>query len=72
VIDGRHHQPDRRRRPGVPPAGRFDREIFIGPPDVGGAAKSWKSTPAKMPLADSAQEFLDEIAKRTHGFLAPT
>jgi transitional endoplasmic reticulum ATPase len=52
------------RRPG-----RFDREIFIGPPDVAGRREILEIHTREMPLSDDAQAFLDEIAKRTHGFL---
>ena len=52
------------RRPG-----RFDREIFIGPPDVAGRREILEIHSREMPLAEDAQKFLDEIAKRTHGFL---
>jgi transitional endoplasmic reticulum ATPase len=52
------------RRPG-----RFDREIFIGPPDAAGRREILEIHTGEMPLADDAQDFLDEIAKRTHGFL---
>jgi transitional endoplasmic reticulum ATPase len=52
------------RRPG-----RFDREIFVGPPDIAGRREILEIHTREMPLADSAQVFLDEIAKRTHGFL---
>ena len=52
------------RRPG-----RFDREIFIGPPDVGGRREILEIHTREMPLAEDAQHFLDAIARRTHGFL---
>jgi transitional endoplasmic reticulum ATPase len=52
------------RRPG-----RFDREIFIGPPDIGGRREILEIHTREMPLSDDAQSFLDEIARRTHGFL---
>ena len=52
------------RRPG-----RFDREIFIGPPDAAGRREILEIHSREMPLSDDAQEYLDEIAKRTHGFL---
>jgi len=52
------------RRPG-----RFDREIFIGPPDAAGRREILEVHTREMPLSDTAQTFLDEIAKRTHGFL---
>lgn len=52
------------RRPG-----RFDREIFVGPPDAGGRREILEIHTREMPLSDAAQDFLDEIARRTHGFL---
>ena len=52
------------RRPG-----RFDREIFVGPPDVAGRREILEIHSREMPLSDDAQAYLDEIAKRTHGFL---
>jgi transitional endoplasmic reticulum ATPase len=52
------------RRPG-----RFDREIFVGPPDAGGRREILEVHTREMPLSDAAQDFLDEIARRTHGFL---
>jgi transitional endoplasmic reticulum ATPase len=52
------------RRPG-----RFDREIFIGPPDVAGRREILEIHTREMPLSGDAQKYLDEIARRTHGFL---
>ncbi len=52
------------RRPG-----RFDREIFIGPPDVAGRREILDIHTREMPLAEDALAHLDEIARRTHGFL---
>jgi transitional endoplasmic reticulum ATPase len=52
------------RRPG-----RFDREIFVGPPDVAGRREILEIHTREMPLSDDAQGYLDEIARRTHGFL---
>jgi transitional endoplasmic reticulum ATPase len=52
------------RRPG-----RFDREIFIGPPDAAGRREILEIHSREMPLSDEAQAYLDEIARRTHGFL---
>ena len=52
------------RRPG-----RFDREIFVGPPDVEGRREILGIHTREMPLTDNALEFLDEVARRTHGFL---
>ncbi len=46
------------RRPG-----RFDREIFIGPPDVAGRREILEIHTREMPLSDDAQAFLDEIAR---------
>jgi transitional endoplasmic reticulum ATPase len=52
------------RRPG-----RFDREIFVGPPDATGRREILEIHTREMPLSDGAQTFLDEVARRTHGFL---
>ena len=52
------------RRPG-----RFDREIFVGPPDVAGRLEILQIHTREMPLTTQALEFLDEVARRTHGFL---
>ena len=52
------------RRPG-----RFDREIFIGPPDMPGRREVLEIHTREMPLSDDAQAGLDEVARRTHGFV---
>src|SRR5262247_4571890 len=52
------------RRPG-----RFDREIFIGPPDAPGRREILEIQTREMPLTDDAQTALDDVARRTHGFL---
>ncbi len=52
------------RRPG-----RFDREIFIGPPDVQGRREILEIQTREMPLTDDGQVCLDEVARRTHGFV---
>ena len=52
------------RRPG-----RFDREIFIGPPDAPGRREILEIHTREMPLSGQAQAHLDEVARRTHGFL---
>jgi len=52
------------RRPG-----RFDREIFIGPPDIAGRREILEIHTREMPLTPAALAFLDEVARRTHGFL---
>lgn len=52
------------RRPG-----RFDREIFIGPPDAEGRLEILHIQTREMPLSDQCLQFLPQIAKRSHGFL---
>jgi transitional endoplasmic reticulum ATPase len=52
------------RRPG-----RFDREIFVGPPDTPGRREILSVHTREMPLTDDAQANLDEVARRTHGFV---
>jgi len=52
------------RRPG-----RFDREIFVGPPDVAGRRDVLDIHTREMPLTADALAALDEIAYRTHGFV---
>jgi transitional endoplasmic reticulum ATPase len=52
------------RRPG-----RFDREIFIGPPDVIGRREILEINTREMQLTDQAQGFLGDVAKRANGFV---
>jgi len=52
------------RRPG-----RFDREIFVGPPDAQGRREILEIQTREMPLTDDAQSGLDDVARRTHGFV---
>jgi transitional endoplasmic reticulum ATPase len=52
------------RRPG-----RFDREIFVGPPDVAGRREVLDIHTREMPLAPDAIAALDDVAYRTHGFV---
>ena len=52
------------RRPG-----RFDHEIFIGPPGADGRLDILNIHTREMPLADSALEHLPQVASITHGFV---
>ena len=52
------------RRPG-----RFDREIFVGPPDAAGRRDVLDIHTREMPLTEDALAALDDIAYRTHGFV---
>lgn len=52
------------RRPG-----RFDREIFVGPPDTAGRREIIEIHTREMPLGESGVGFLDEVARRTPGFV---
>ena len=52
------------RRPG-----RFDREIFIGPPDRAGRLDILRIHTRGMPLSSEAVDYLDEVAKQTNGFV---
>jgi transitional endoplasmic reticulum ATPase len=52
------------RRPG-----RFDREIFIGPPDADGRLDILKVQTREMPLVGETIERLPAIAKLAHGFV---
>ena len=52
------------RRPG-----RFDREIYIGPPDEVGRLRILNIHSREMPLSKSSREYLEELAVNTHGFV---
>jgi transitional endoplasmic reticulum ATPase len=52
------------RRPG-----RFDREIFFGPPDSAGRLEILRIHSRAMPLSEEAFEYLDELALVLHGFV---
>ena len=52
------------RRPG-----RFDREIFFGPPDSAGRLEILRIHSRAMPLSEEAFEYLDELAQVLHGFV---
>jgi transitional endoplasmic reticulum ATPase len=52
------------RRPG-----RFDREIFFGPPDSAGRLEILRIHSRAMPLSEQAFEYLDELAQVLHGFV---
>lgn len=51
------------RRPG-----RFDREVFIGPPDRPARRDILEIHAREMPLSQDAGRFLDHVAEITHGF----
>ena len=52
------------RRPG-----RFDREIFLGPPSADGRLDILKIHTREMPLSDAAVKCLPQVAAVTHGFV---
>ena len=52
------------RRPG-----RFDRELYIGPPNEGGRLQILKIHTREMPLSHAAEDYLPELADNTHGFV---
>ncbi|MBI3066850.1 MAG: AAA family ATPase, partial [Deltaproteobacteria bacterium] len=52
------------RRPG-----RFDREIFFGPPDSAGRLEILRIHSRAMPLAAESFDYLDELAQVLHGFV---
>jgi transitional endoplasmic reticulum ATPase len=52
------------RRPG-----RFDREIFIGPPTAEGRLDILKIHSREMPLSELAHQHLEQVAAVSHGFV---
>lgn len=52
------------RRPG-----RFDKEIFIGPPDASGRLEILQIHTRAMPISKEAEDFLPEVGRRSHGFV---
>ena len=52
------------RRPG-----RFDREIFFGPPDSAGRLEILRIHSRAMPLSEEAFDYLDDLALVLHGFV---
>jgi transitional endoplasmic reticulum ATPase len=52
------------RRPG-----RFDREIFVGPPTAAGRLEILEIHSREMPLSDAALDHLPEVARLSHGFV---
>jgi transitional endoplasmic reticulum ATPase len=50
-------------------AGRFDREIYIGPPDTDGRLHILNIHTRDMPLERNVGDFLPTLATRTHGFV---
>ena len=52
------------RRPG-----RFDREIFFGPPTEHGRRQILEIHTREMPLEESAEQFLEEVGRVTAGFV---
>src|SRR5581483_1419141 len=51
------------RRPG-----RFDREVYVGPPPEAGRLQVLGIHTREMPLSDTAKAFLPTLARQTHGF----
>jgi transitional endoplasmic reticulum ATPase len=52
------------RRPG-----RFDKEVYVGPPDTAGRLTILHIHTREMQLSAAAAGHLDDVARRTHGFV---
>lgn len=55
--------------PAVRRPGRFDREIFFGPPDTSGRLDILRIHSRAMPLSEEAFDYLEELAEILHGFV---
>jgi transitional endoplasmic reticulum ATPase len=55
--------------PAMRRAGRFDKEVFIAPPDAAGRLEILRIHSRAMPLSQEVAEGLGEIARRTFGFV---
>jgi len=50
-------------------AGRFDREIYIGPPDATARLHILRIHTRDMPLEKGVPDYLPTLAQKTHGFV---
>jgi transitional endoplasmic reticulum ATPase len=50
-------------------AGRFDREIYIGPPDAEARLQILRIHTRDMPLEKGVPDYLPTLAQKTHGFV---
>jgi transitional endoplasmic reticulum ATPase len=50
-------------------AGRFDREIYIGPPDADARLQILRIHTRDMPLEKGVPDYLPTLAQKTHGFV---
>jgi len=50
-------------------AGRFDREIYIGPPDADARLQILRIHTRDMPLERGVPDYLPTLAQKTHGFV---
>ncbi|GAC1320995.1 MAG: hypothetical protein NVSMB2_17360 [Chloroflexota bacterium] len=50
-------------------SGRFDREVYIGPPNAAGREQILRIHSREMPLHQSALGYLPTLAQNTHGFV---
>ena len=67
VVIGTTNRPDA-LDPALRRPGRLDREILLGPPDAPGRLAILRIHTRAVPLDDAASEFLEEVARATHGY----